>query len=49
MYVKLDPEEMGENPYADIMASNQNLSNTLLFSNTDANDDSSMFKCAPPE
>lgn len=48
MYVKLDPEDKWENPYASIMAQNQNIYNTTMLSNTDTQDDSS-FKCSPPE
>lgn len=48
MYIKLDPEEKWENPYASIMAQNQNLLNSLLFSNVWWTD-KSLFKCAPPE
>ncbi len=48
MYVKLDPEEKGENPYLDIIAANQNLNNYLL-SIKDVDDGEALFKCAPPE
>lgn len=55
MYIKLDPEEKWENPYADIIAQNIAL-NTSLFSynlteswDTATNNWDEMFKCAPPD
>ncbi len=50
MYVKLDPEDKGENPYSDIIAANNQL-NSFLFNVKWSNwsDNSWNFKCAPPE
>lgn len=47
MYIKLDPEENGENPYSAIIAANQNLDSYLL--SIKENNDETLFKCAPPE
>lgn len=47
MYIKLDPEENGENPYTSIIAANQNLDSYLL--SIKENNDETLFKCAPPE
>lgn len=50
MYVKLDPEDKWENPYADTMAANANLNNFLLSTKGSwAWAGWGNFKCAPPE
>ncbi|MBW7954446.1 VCBS repeat-containing protein [Candidatus Gracilibacteria bacterium] len=48
MYIKMDPEDKGENPYLDIFKANQDLNNYLL-SIKDQGNDGPLFKCAPPE
>jgi hypothetical protein len=47
MYIKLDPEEKGENPYTAIIQANQNLDSYLL--SIKDNEPEGNFKCAPPE
>lgn len=50
MYVKLDPEDKGENPYANIIANNLKLNSALLWNNGKSKKDNKWnFKCAPPE
>jgi len=51
MYVKLDPESKGENPYAEINSKNISLNSKLFTSRVWANNNSKnpVFNCAPPE
>lgn len=50
MYIKVDPEEKGKNPYADLIWLNLDLKNKLNASNTWWDfDNAGSFKCAPPE
>jgi len=55
MYVTLDPENKGENPYADIVSQNLQLNADLFSSNIlseekhKESDVEGIFKCAPPE
>ena len=56
MYIQMNPESKGDNPYADIVQKNASLQSKLLGqniwnSNSDSDKDttSAVFKCAPPE
>jgi len=50
MYIKLDPEEKGTNPYASIIARNIALNTSLLSSNVFSPSwEDGTFKCAPPD
>ncbi len=56
MFVKVDPEWKSDNPYADIISSNYELDNILLWTNISSNswdsisnNNSWVFECAPPE
>ena len=49
MYIKMDPEQKGENPFADILTQNQELDNKLLNLNITNDQDNSNNKCSPPE
>ncbi len=55
MYVTLDPENKGENPYADIISQNLQINSDLFSSNIlsaereNEGEDEGIFKCAPPE
>ncbi|MCD5380636.1 VCBS repeat-containing protein, partial [Candidatus Gracilibacteria bacterium] len=54
MYVTLDPEGKGENPYAEIVSQNLLVNSDLMsanlgLSNEDESDDDGKFNCAPPE
>ena len=45
----MDPEQKGENPFADILTQNQELDNKLLNLNITNEQDNSNNKCSPPE
>ncbi len=54
MYVTLDPEGKGENPYAEVVSQNLLVNSDLMsanlwLSNEDESDDDGKFNCAPPE
>ncbi|MDA7494827.1 hypothetical protein N8455_00635, partial [Candidatus Gracilibacteria bacterium] len=54
MYIQMNPESKGENPYADIILYNAEVQSTLLGENISSADGSSDFSgpfgsCAPPE
>lgn len=51
MYIGLDPESKWNNPYWDILSSNQDISTKLLWLNiwTWTSHTEWLFKCAPPE
>lgn len=53
MYILLDPEAKNQNPYSDIIAKNQSLRSSLIWSNTNSTLEKNYkewtFKCAPPE
>jgi len=51
MFVKLDPEDKGDNPYADIISRGLLLASQLLGSNVKGpqNTGETIFKCAPPD
>ena len=48
MYIKMDPEDKWENPYADIIWDNSHL-NWMLFNLDKTWDWQAEFKCAPPD
>ena len=58
MYIQMNPESKGDNPYKDIVQKNASLQSKLLWQNiggsnwmwgNHGNNDEPMFKCAPPE
>ena len=50
MYVKLDPQEKANNPYASVIARNIALNTSLLSSNVfSPNSQDGVFQCAPPD
>jgi len=50
MYVKIDPEQKGIHPYADILSANLSLQTTLLSANAaDPREIEGVFECAPPD
>ena len=51
MYIKMDPEWKADNPYADIISDNINISSSLFASNiwSWVDDEEALFKCAPPD
>lgn len=50
MYIKLDPEQKANNPFASIIAKNIALNTSLLSSNViSPTDKDGTFKCAPPD
>jgi len=50
MYVKLDPEQKGVHPYADILAQNIALNNTIAAANVwELENQEWTFECAPPD
>ncbi|PID87581.1 hypothetical protein CSB07_00690 [Candidatus Gracilibacteria bacterium] len=49
MFIGLDPEEKGENPYADIISENAKIDSEVFGSNVGNKDDSGTFECAPPD
>jgi len=50
MYIKLDPEQKMQHPYADIIAANMSLRGTLAWTTvSDFSYDEGPFKCWPPD
>ena len=51
MYIKFDPEEKGQNPYAGIIAQNITLNSYLGVANikTPTHNSDGTFKCGPPD
>lgn len=52
MYIKLDPEDAGEHPYADIISKNISLNSSLFSQNITGaqnNNADAAFKCSPPD
>lgn len=48
MYIKMDPEDKDENPYAQLMADNQDINNKLISIKNETKSNSNSM-CAPPE